>query len=82
MPIDNVWEYDPATKEWKALAPLPTPRGSANAAVVNGKIYVIGGGGLHPGSKETAAHPARHQRRHRQTSVPRSARLVALSSEW
>jgi N-acetylneuraminic acid mutarotase len=62
VPIDNVWEYDPATKEWKALAPLPTPRGSANAVVVDGKIYVIGGAGLHPGSKETAAHPARPHR--------------------
>ena len=44
-PIDNVWEYDPAADSWKALAPLPTKRGSANAVVVSGKIYVIGGAG-------------------------------------
>jgi N-acetylneuraminic acid mutarotase len=62
QPIDNVWEYDPAADSWKALAPLPTPRGSANAVVVNGKIYVIGGAGLHPGSKETAVHPTRPHR--------------------
>jgi len=62
QPIDNVWEYDPAADSWKALAPLPTKRGSANAVVVDGKIYVIGGAGLHPGSKETVVHPARPHR--------------------
>ncbi|HET9903701.1 MAG TPA: kelch repeat-containing protein [Xanthobacteraceae bacterium] len=62
VPIDNVWEYDPAADSWKALAPLPTKRGSANALVVDGKIYVIGGASVHPGSKETAVHPARPHR--------------------
>ena len=62
VPIDNTWEYDPRTDTWKALAPLPTKRGSAVAAVVNGKIYVIGGAGIHPGSKETSVHPARPHR--------------------
>jgi N-acetylneuraminic acid mutarotase len=62
VPIDNVWEYDPAADSWKALAPMPTKRGSPNALVHNGKIYVIGGAGLHPGSKETAVHPARPHR--------------------
>ncbi|HEV8519436.1 MAG TPA: kelch repeat-containing protein, partial [Burkholderiales bacterium] len=62
QPIDNVWEYDPKNDTWKALAPLPTKRGSPNAAVVNGKIYVIGGAGLQPGSKETVVHPARAHR--------------------
>jgi N-acetylneuraminic acid mutarotase len=62
QPIDNVWEYDPATDTWKALLPLPTKRGSANAVVVEGKIYVIGGAGLHPGSTETVVHPARPHR--------------------
>lgn len=62
VPIDNAWEYDPANDSWKALAPLPTRRGSPNAAAVGGKIYVIGGAGLNPGGKETAVHPARPQR--------------------
>ena len=43
VPINNVWEYDPANDTWKALAPMPTKRGSPVAAAVNGKIYVIGG---------------------------------------
>lgn len=59
QPIDNAWEYDPSNDTWKALAPLPTKRGSASATVVNGKIYVIGGGGNFPGSKDTSIHPAR-----------------------
>jgi N-acetylneuraminic acid mutarotase len=62
QPMDNVWEYDPGADTWKALAPLPTKRGSANAVVVNGKIHVIGGAGLHPGSKEVVVHPARPHR--------------------
>lgn len=61
-PIDNAWEYDPANDTWRALAPLPTKRGSPNAVVHDGKIYVIGGAGIHPGSKETAVHPARPHR--------------------
>jgi N-acetylneuraminic acid mutarotase len=62
VPIDNAWEYTPETDTWKALAPMPSKRGSVNAVVVNGKIHVIGGAGVHPGSKETASHPARPHR--------------------
>src|SRR6476659_6718490 len=51
-PIDNVWEYDPATDSWKPLAPLPGKRGSAIAAEVGGKIYVIGGVTTMEGSKD------------------------------
>jgi N-acetylneuraminic acid mutarotase len=58
-PIDNAWEYDPAADEWKALAPMPTKRGAAAAAVVNGKIYVTGGANSLPGVNENGIHPAR-----------------------
>lgn len=51
VPINNAWVYDPVADSWKALAPMPTARGSALAAVVNGKIYVIGGASVHPGAK-------------------------------
>ena len=57
VPISNAWEYDPAADTWKALAPMPSKRGSALAAVVGDKIYVIGGAALIPGSKETAIFP-------------------------
>ena len=47
-PVNDVWEYDPATDGWRALAPMPTPRGGGVAAVVNGKFYVVGGAGPMP----------------------------------
>jgi N-acetylneuraminic acid mutarotase len=59
VPVDNAWEYDPATDSWKALAPMLARRGSPVAAVVGDKIYVVGGATLPPGSKEPAVHPAR-----------------------
>jgi N-acetylneuraminic acid mutarotase len=62
IPIDNAWEYDPARDTWKALAPMPTKRGSPVAATVNGKIYVIGGASTHPGSPEPAVLPTRPHR--------------------
>jgi N-acetylneuraminic acid mutarotase len=62
VPIDNAWEYDPATDGWKALAPMPTKRGAAVAAAVGGKLYVIGGASTHPGAPETSVHPARPHR--------------------
>jgi len=59
VPIDNAWEYDPAADRWKALAPMPTKRGSPVAAVAGDRIYVIGGAALPPGSKDTAILPSR-----------------------
>jgi N-acetylneuraminic acid mutarotase len=53
-PVDNSWLYDPATDTWKALAPMPTKRGSPIAEVVAGKIYVIGGAIPQPGSGDVA----------------------------
>jgi N-acetylneuraminic acid mutarotase len=61
-PVDNVWEYDPAADTWKALAPLSKKRGAPVAVAHGGKVYAIGGAGLHPGSKETVVHPARPHR--------------------
>jgi N-acetylneuraminic acid mutarotase len=57
VPINNAWEYDPAADTWKALAALPTKRGSPVAAVVGDKIYVIGGAATLPGSEATALMP-------------------------
>ena len=58
-PLDNAWEYDPTADAWKALAPMPTKRGAAGAAVLNGKIYVVGGAASLPGVTENGIHPAR-----------------------
>jgi len=57
VPIDNAWEYDPAADSWKALAPLPTKRGSPVAVTAGDRMYVIGGATTAPG--HSAVHPAR-----------------------
>jgi N-acetylneuraminic acid mutarotase len=36
--------YDPATDSWERRAALPTPRSGGAAAVLGGKLYVLGGG--------------------------------------
>jgi len=41
--VTNVWEYDPATDNYRAMAPILGPRCSAVAATMNNKIYLIGG---------------------------------------
>jgi outer membrane protein assembly factor BamB len=51
-------EFDPATGKWTALAPLPAPRSSHNAAVIGDKLYVVGGwklAGKSPGEWQPAA---------------------------
>lgn len=35
--------YDPSTRQWSTRAPAPTARNSAAAAVIDGKIFVVGG---------------------------------------
>ena len=54
VPINNAFEYDPGADSWKALAPMPSKRGAAVAAAAGGKLYVIGGASMHPGSTEPA----------------------------
>ena len=51
-PIADAYEFNPATDSWKPLPPLPGKRGSAIAAEVGGKVYVIGGATTVDGSKD------------------------------
>ena len=43
-PVTTVHRYDTASKKWDMAAPLPAPRGGHAAAVLNGRIHVVGGG--------------------------------------
>ncbi|MFC1407370.1 MULTISPECIES: carboxypeptidase regulatory-like domain-containing protein [Streptacidiphilus] len=40
---DAAYAYNPATKAWKTLPPMPHTREAAQAAFINGKLYVVGG---------------------------------------
>ncbi|MCA9067350.1 MAG: DUF1668 domain-containing protein, partial [Planctomycetaceae bacterium] len=40
---NTVAEFDPQTKKWNPMPPLPEPRSSFDAAVLNDTIYVVGG---------------------------------------
>ena len=51
-------EFDPTTKKWTALAPLPAARSSHNGVVIGDKLYVVGGWNLNgksPGKWEPDA---------------------------
>ena len=54
-----VARYDPATKRWQEVSPLPEPRSSFDAAVLGDKIYVIGGWQMQ-GDGETKWHKTAH----------------------
>jgi N-acetylneuraminic acid mutarotase len=59
QPVDTAWRYDPASDEWTALAAMPSKRGAASAAVVDGRIFVIGGATVQPGTRDVAIEPKR-----------------------
>ena len=40
---DNMWAYDPSSKEWTTLAPLPAPLMFHEAVALDGLIWVFGG---------------------------------------
>jgi N-acetylneuraminic acid mutarotase len=75
VPIDNAWEYDPANDSWRALAPVPTKRGSPVAVSAGDKMYVIGGAVAGPG--QPAVHPARPH-----TSVGTVEEYDPASNTW
>lgn len=52
-PVADVFRYDPETDTWTSLPPLPQAVGAAAAAVVAGKLHVLGGSGA---SGSVAAH--------------------------
>jgi N-acetylneuraminic acid mutarotase len=43
IPVNTNWAYNPKTDTWTERAPMPTARHHVASAVVDGKIYAIGG---------------------------------------
>ena len=52
--------YDPATDAWRALPPLPTPRGGVGGAWVAGRFVTVGGETFAPSPFATAPGPVTH----------------------
>ncbi len=52
--------YDPATKKWSELPPLPEPRSSFDAAALGDKLYVVGGWQLR-GEQESVWHQTAYE---------------------
>jgi len=42
--LNSVEVYDPKADRWEAAAPMPTLRSGAVAAVIDGRVWVVGGG--------------------------------------
>jgi N-acetylneuraminic acid mutarotase len=60
------WVLTPGAKQWEAMPPLPTPRNSVAAAVLDGRLHVAGGrvvrdGGLVNLTVHEAWDPARER---------------------
>ena len=51
LSLDSVEIYDPVSDAWSWGRPMPTQRSGAVAAIVNNRIYVIGGGYKKPDGK-------------------------------
>jgi hypothetical protein len=43
------WVLAPGARKWEPMPPLPTPRNSSAAAVLNGRLHVAGGRVVRPG---------------------------------
>jgi hypothetical protein len=46
--------FDPSTRTWTDLAPLPTPRSTHDAVVIGRKIYAVGGWTMKGATEESA----------------------------
>ena len=80
QPIDNAWQYDPATDSWKSLPPVPTKRGSAVAVEAGGKIYTIGGATTMEGRYSMTRAAVLNQRT--SSSPPSDPPGFSASTKW
>ena len=61
--LSSVERYDPAKNAWEAVAPMSAARYGPAAAVVDGKLYVMGGqdGGIRLLSSVEQYDPAKNE---------------------
>jgi streptogramin lyase len=51
IPSPACARFDPATKSWEELPPLPEPRSSHDVVVIDNQVIVVGGWALDGKSK-------------------------------
>ena len=54
--LNTVHSYDPSSREWTELPPMPSGRSSHDTAIVDSKLYVIGGWNLDANTKSRDWH--------------------------
>ncbi len=57
--VSDFAEFDPETGDWKELPPMPTPRSSFDAVVLEDRLYAVGGWALQ-GEEETVWQDGAH----------------------
>jgi N-acetylneuraminic acid mutarotase len=69
--LPTLFAYDPKTDSWTRKADMPTPRRFPAAAVVDGIIYVMGGGGVvSPATAAVEAYDPKTDRWTTKTAMP------------
>jgi len=58
--VADFQRYDPASGVWEELPPLPEPRSSHGAAVLDGQLYVVGGWRLAGSGEDGEWHRTAH----------------------
>jgi N-acetylneuraminic acid mutarotase len=54
MSVSDFARYDPDARKWTDLPPLPAPRSTHDAVVLDDRIYVVGGWAMNGGGSENA----------------------------
>ncbi|QIF04050.1 kelch repeat-containing protein [Roseimicrobium sp. ORNL1] len=67
--LNHATMFDPATKDWKKLPDLPEGRSSHEVAVLDGKLYVVGGWPLDTRKSETKPDDAEVERGYHKTML-------------
>lgn len=81
MVTDAVWIYDPATDFWRKGPSLPSPRSGAVAAVVAGRLIVVGGKDAHGQAiPESLYYNSISGKWDRLSSAPSSTELAGVDS--
>jgi N-acetylneuraminic acid mutarotase len=83
--VQNLVErYDPATNQWETLSPMTVTRTGVATAVLNGKLYAIGGEGLSsveifdPQTGQWSTGPALPSVLHRTTAITVDGKIILV----